>query len=102
MRRIVLALLLVACCGCITPSTEITLERDPLTGKMLAHLQRDWLAGPLDVSGDYVAPDGTELHVRWASEVNLDAAVAAEAQRLAAMDAAVQRAVSAAIKTQAP
>jgi len=74
MKTLVLLFTLV---GCVSPGTEIEIERDPTTGAIAAHLERGWLAGPVDITADYTAPDGTKISFRWLADVNLDAAARA-------------------------
>jgi len=71
--------LLLATSGCVSPTTQVRVIRDPATGQLVAEFERGWMAGPVELSFDYEAPDGTRISGHWASEINLDAAQSAYA-----------------------
>lgn len=81
--RVLILVVLSLSMGCtLTPGTTVLLERDPTTGEFTsAEFDRRWQAGPVEIEAEKT-PDGVKF--RWASDINLDPAVAAEAARMQA------------------
>lgn len=94
--RLSAAIVLFSALGCVTPATLIHVQRDPTTGAVEAKLERSWMAGPVDIEGDFTLPDGTLAKFHWTSEIDLSAARAEQDARLAAFLQAMQAALSAA------
>jgi len=89
-------ILLLTLSGCVSPGTSIDIERDPETGAIHANLERGWLAGPVDITGEYTAPDGTHVEFRWKAEIDLEAAQSVAALQQANMAKALELAAAAA------
>ena len=88
--------LLFALTGCVSPGTDIEINRDPETGAITVQLERGWLAGPVDIEGEYTSPDGTHVKFRWKADLNLDAAAQAYALQQANLGKALDLAAAAA------
>lgn len=87
LSLLILALLVLP--SCVTPGTEVSIDRDPQTGDLLAaHFVRTWSGGPVHIIVDRQA-DGS-LRCEWESDVDLDPAVSAEQIRAQRLDRVTQ------------